>query len=215
MQLKNSFIKLGLMASFVALLFISCKKDDGVDKPIDEVDDKVGTATASIKIEDQETVKFELVPVSDYEKIDKDEAVGFPLAKIASKGNFFMFLTNDINLDDDGPGMKLFFYSKSIEEGKEYAFAEQGSDFEVELDENDNMIIHKGNVIGFIPPQAEWTTVFQTIENNENTGSGILKITSLTNDRIKGAFSANMHNLKGERAVISEGKFDLPLVREK
>lgn len=212
MRLKNSFSKLSLMAFFVVLLFIACKKSDVDD--LENTVDASGTASAMIKIEDQEAVKFELIPVEDYSKLDKEDAEDFPLAKIASNGNFFMFLTNDMNLDDDGPGMKLVFYSHSIEEGKEYIFAEKDSDFEVESDDNDKMVILKGNVIGFIPPHAEWITAFQTIEAKGNIGSGSLKIISLTDDRVKGTFSANMHNLKGEKAVISEGEFDVPLTRE-
>jgi hypothetical protein len=204
MRLKNSFTKLGLMASFVALLFISCKKDDN-GKSTDGTDDKVGTATAMIKVDDQAAVKFESIPMGDYHT--SFGGFKFKLAALTKNDNLSLAFINDKNYKEEGPGIGIFLGVGKFTGKGEYPISESTIDEGMVVDGNLGLL--------FIPEGKEGKDVFGTGEFGDLVGTGSINVTEVTTDRIKGTFSITMHNLKGEKVVISDGKFDVPLTREK
>lgn len=211
MNIRNSVFKLGAMAIIVALVFIACKKG----KEAEPNSDKSGTATAMIKIDDKAAIKFENIPLADYSKMSEEDRKSKPVATMNSKGNLMMVFLNKLDIDADKEGMGFIFYCHSVAEGKEYQFAQKEEDMEAELDDNGQMVVHKGYTMGFQAPGTNFFESFQTIEVNGNTGSGSLKITSLTKDRVKGTFSSILYDKYGQKAVVSDGKFDLPITQQK
>lgn len=74
---------------------------------------------------------------------------------------------------------------------------------------------------GYLSIMLQWedesdsTSIYYTfpITNDPLIGNATLKITSLTEDRMKGTFSGTLYTMTGEKAVIEEGKFDVGVNR--
>lgn len=82
------------------------------------------------------------------------------------------------------------------------------------FDENsDPYCVAIANLDGESTPEVLYITGSDTDGDGKIDGTGSLKITSLTKDHIKGTFSMTMYNYMKEKMIISDGKFDCPLVR--
>ena len=52
-------------------------------------------------------------------------------------------------------------------------------------------------------------------EKGGRMGEGSIIVTEVTQNRIKGTFTSTLYNYRDQKAVISNGKFDLPLASKK
>lgn len=202
MRLKDSFSKLSLMAFFVVLLFIACKKSD-VDDP-ENTGEGSGTATAMIKIGDQSPVKFESIPVSDYHT--SFGGFKFKLAALSKNDNLTLAFINDKNYKDDGPGTGVVIGVGKFTGKGVYQISESTID--------EGIVVDGALGLLFIPDGNGGKDLFGTGEFGDLVGSGSVNVTEVSNDRIKGSFSIAMHNMKGQKGIISDGQFDMPLIRE-
>jgi hypothetical protein len=78
---------------------------------------------------------------------------------------------------------------------------------------NDPYCVAIMNLDGEGTPEVLYISGSDTDGDGKTDGTGTLKITSLTKDHIKGTFSMTMYNYMKEKTVVSDGKFDCPLVR--
>lgn len=203
MRLKNSFIKLGLMGSIVALLFISCKKESSdTDKP----GDKTAIATATIKIGDQDAKPFTSVPASDYASVVSETK----LATLTKDNHLSLFFTDDKNYTHEGSGTGIFLGIGNFNGKGTYAFTREPTS------EMDGLVVTEG-VLGilFTPNGTGFEALYGTAEVEEGgrMGEGSIIVTEVTQNRVKGTFTITLYNIENQKAVISNGKFDLPLKR--
>ena len=204
MRLKNSFVKLGLMGSIVALLFISCKKESvKTDNPAD----KAAIATAMIKIGNQEAKAFKSVPASDYTSVVAE----FKLATLTKEGHLTMFFTDDKNYTHDGPGTGILLGIGKFSGKGTYAFTR------VPTSDMDGVVTDGVLGVMFTPNGTGFEALYGTAEVDEGgrMGEGSIVVTEVTQSRVKGTFTSTLYNIENQKAVISNGKFDLPLVSKK
>ena len=115
MRLRNSFVKLGLMGSIVALLFIACKKES--TKPVETT----AIASATIKVGNQDAVMFKSVPASDYASVVSE----VKLATLTKDNHLTLFFTDDKNYSHEGSGIGVFLGIGEFTGKGTYAFTRE------------------------------------------------------------------------------------------
>ena len=204
MRLKNSFVKLGLMGSIVALLFISCKKESvKTDNPAD----KAAIASATIKVGNQDAVMFKSVPASDYASVVSE----VKLATLTKDNHLTLFFTDDKNYSHEGSGIGVFLGIGEFTGKGTYPFTREP------VSEGEFIITNGVLGILFTPNGTLLDAMYGTAEAEKGgrMGEGSIIVTEVTQNRIKGTFTSTLYNYRDQKAVISNGKFDLPLASKK